>query len=404
MDRLWLCPNRIVVTAGLLETCDNSSTVIRFHFLNRIHLFLHFLILWTEPLYCFMNFFPFLYREYSSTRNSWALFISHISCIFRIWVSPITFSFKDHSSCGRDCSVRDSIYPWWASSNSCLSSISLLLKLTETIIERFNLKFLLHLVRSCLTKLLTTSAGKSTETSLTSSWPQRRNLLWPWWKPTQLLKGVEEDWVRRFCSTHTNMCWSGTIPALFAESRTVLIPKSSDVDNRGRILKSPEALRPLTLCNCDCKTLTTAICRGLHWYTMRCVHISQRCIPSRQMADSIFEIETTALAHVACAPRESRILFTDLAAAYPCVNHSWIFHVLEKTELPEFICRFLRRIHYDSTRRVEFARITRGQILMAIDVRQGCPASGFLFAMAFRPYLVMPWRCDHSKESWWPGL
>ena len=133
----------------------------------------------------------------------------------------------------------------------------------------------------------------------------------------------------------------GTIPALFAESRTVFIPKSSDVDNNGRILRSPEALRPLTLCNCDCKILTAALCRGFHWYTMRCIHPSQRCISSRQMTDNIFEIGTTALAHVACAPRESGILLTDFAAAYPCVNHSWIFHVLDKTELPEFICRFL---------------------------------------------------------------
>ena len=64
-------------------------------------------------------------------------------------------------------------------------------------------------------------------------------------------------------------------------------------------------------------------------------------------------------------------------------NHSWIFHVLEKTELPEFICRFLRRIYYDITTRVELAGMTRGQFFMARGVRQGCPASGFLFAMAF---------------------
>ena len=44
--------------------------------------------------------------------------------------------------------------------------------------------------------------------------------------------------------------------------------------------------------------------RGLHWYTMRCIHLSQRCISSRQMTDNIFEIETTALVHVACAPQE----------------------------------------------------------------------------------------------------
>ena len=62
------------------------------------------------------------------------------------------------------------------------------------------------------------------------------------------------------------------------------------------------------------------------------------------MTDNIFEIETTALAHVACAAQESSIILTDFAAAYPSVNHSWIFHVLEMTELLEFICRFLRRI------------------------------------------------------------
>ena len=93
----------------------------------------------------------------------------------------------------------------------------------------------------------------------------------------------------------------GTVPEHYAESRTVFIPKTSDIDDNGRIIRSPDTLRPLTLCNCDCKLLTSAICRGLRWYTMRCIHPSQRCISSRQMTDNIFEIETTALAHVACA-------------------------------------------------------------------------------------------------------
>ena len=57
------------------------------------------------------------------------------------------------------------------------------------------------------------------------------------------------------------------------------------------------------------------------------------------MTDTIFEIETTALAHVACAPHESSILLTDFATAYPSVNHFWILHVLEKIELPKFGCR-----------------------------------------------------------------
>ena len=62
------------------------------------------------------------------------------------------------------------------------------------------------------------------------------------------------------------------IPDCFAESGTVFTPKTSDIDDNGRIIRSPDALRPLTLRNCDCKLLTSAICRGLHWYTMRCIH------------------------------------------------------------------------------------------------------------------------------------
>ena len=70
------------------------------------------------------------------------------------------------------------------------------------------------------------------------------------------------------------------------------------------------------------------------------------------MTDNIFEIETVALAHVACTPKESGTLLTDFAAAYPSVNHSWILSVLEKRELPEFICRSLRIIYNDSTTHV----------------------------------------------------
>ena len=111
----------------------------------------------------------------------------------------------------------------------------------------------------------------------------------------------------------------------------------------------------MTLCNCDRKILTTAICRGLQWCTMRCFHPSQRCISARQMTYNIFDVETTALAHVACAPHESGILLTDFAAAYPSVNHSWIFHVLEKAELPECICQFFLMIYCNSTTHIEFA-------------------------------------------------
>ena len=101
--------------------------------------------------------------------------------------------------------------------------------------------------------------------------------------------------------------------------------------------------------------------------------------------DYIFEIENAALAHVACAPQESGVLLTDFAAPYSSVKHSWILSVSDKTELLVFIARFLRSIYQDNITHVEFAGTIRGQFRMARGVRQGCPASGFLFAMAFEP-------------------
>ena len=62
------------------------------------------------------------------------------------------------------------------------------------------------------------------------------------------------------------------------------------------------------------------------------------------MTENIFEVETIALAHVACSTSDSGIFLTFFACAYPSVNHSWIFHVFEKAELHEFMCHFLRMI------------------------------------------------------------
>ena len=69
-----------------------------------------------------------------------------------------------------------------------------------------------------------------------------------------------------------------------------------------------------------------------------------------------------------------------------------IFCVLEKLNCMSSSSVFLRRMNFDSTTYVEFAGLTRGQFVMARRVRQGFPASGFLFAMAFDP--IFRWLQD----------
>ena len=64
---------------------------------------------------------------------------------------------------------------------------------------------------------------------------------------------------------------------------------------------------------------------------------------------------------------------------------------------------FLRMIYCDCTTHVEFAGMTGGgQFLMARGVRQGCPARGFLFAMAFD--LIFRWLQDAIIQRNLAGL
>ena len=105
------------------------------------------------------------------------------------------------------------------------------------------------------------------------------------------------------------------------------------------------------------------------------------------MTVNIFVVETTALARVACATQESGTPLTYFAAAYLSVNHSWISHFVDTAELPRFICRFFRSLDVNSIMEFDLAGKTIGQFFMARGVWQGCPASGFLFAMAFDRWL-----------------
>ena len=96
---------------------------------------------------------------------------------------------------------------------------------------------------------------------------------------------------------------------------------------------------------------------------------------------------TSAAVARLCAPQESGILLTDFAAAYPGVKHSWKFSVLERTELPEFICRFLRRIydeqyHACGIRRNDSWTISHGQ---RSKTRLSCER--FSVCNGLRPYL-----------------
>ena len=154
-------------------------------------------------------------------------------------------------------------------------------------------------------------------------------------------------------------------------------------DAQGHTIRSHEALRPLTLCSCDCKVVTAAMCSGLRRYSIECVHPSQRCVTQRIMTDNILEIETAAIALGTRFSDDLGILLPHFSCAYPGVDHRWIFLVLKRASVPLVLRLFLRGIQNDSVTSVEHAGAVRGQSTSMSGVRQGRPASGSFFTAAF---------------------
>ena len=114
------------------------------------------------------------------------------------------------------------------------------------------------------------------------------------------------------------------LPEGFGASRTVFIPKTSEANAQGLLIRSPESLRPVTVCNCDCKILAAAMCSGLLRYPIECIYPSDRCVTQRIVTDSIFEIETAAIALRTCYSEDPGTLLTDFSCACPSVDHRWM--------------------------------------------------------------------------------
>ena len=67
-----------------------------------------------------------------------------------------------------------------------------------------------------------------------------------------------EGWAHSSYLTLTSFCWK-KVPF---QNISLEVGRSLSPRPLTRISRYPEALRPLTQCNCDCKLLTSAICRG----------------------------------------------------------------------------------------------------------------------------------------------
>ena len=176
------------------------------------------------------------------------------------------------------------------------------------------------------------------------------------------------------------------LPADFNECLLVFIPKGDEPGDRGTVARSPGMTRPISLSNTASKFFALAINRPLAQVAQVTVHPRQRgFVGGRSITDNIIEIEGFGQSYAIAEAEDPAILLFDIRAAFPSLAHSWLFVVLLRMGVPRFFIEGIKALYRGGLAVVVVMGARWGSFPILSGIRQGCPASGTLFALAIDP-------------------
>ena len=104
------------------------------------------------------------------------------------------------------------------------------------------------------------------------------------------------------------------------------------------------------------------------------------------MWDAIVLFEAYTL-HLTRRHRDAGALYIDFKAAFPSVRHRWIKRVLRAMGLPSPIIHILNELYTNNLAEIYLRGPTACFIEILSGIRQGCPASGSIFALCVDPVI-----------------
>ena len=212
-------------------------------------------------------------------------------------------------------------------------------------------------------------------------------------------------WAPAFClhalhNSYLDMFAGNLPPAHFNSTTMVFIPKPSGDPLEKLCSRPPDALRPISLASTDNKVIAMAFASTLGEVASRwCSDDQFGFIAGRSIWDAVMLFEAAAL-HLSRRCGDAGLVFVDFRAAFPSIRHGWIRAALVATGLPQsFIAAFLL-LYSEVTAAIRFGNCPPATIPMLSGIRQGCPASGAIFAICIDPLLRRIGSWLPSPWSW----
>lgn len=158
-----------------------------------------------------------------------------------------------------------------------------------------------------------------------------------------------------------------------------LIPKKGDLC----LLKN---WRPVAVLCSDYKILSKCLANRLKGVLDVLIQKDQTyCIPKRSIYDNLFLMRDT-MDYAGIYNIDFGLLSLDQEKAFNRVDHHYLFKVLECYRFGEIFLSWIRILYTDA---VSMVKIGGGlSVPIQRGLRQGCPMSGQLYALAIEPYFV----------------
>lgn len=171
------------------------------------------------------------------------------------------------------------------------------------------------------------------------------------------------------------------IPKEFPEGVMVLIPKKP-------VSKGIENLRPITLLNSDYKIMARVLAKRMKMVMNSITGPYQTCVgKDRNIQQNISEyrdvISTAEVCQIKCA-----LVSLDFEKAFDRVDHRYLLKIMEVMGFPPRTLQIIQQILNNSRTRIMINGQLTKEIEMTTSVRQGCPMSMILFAIAIEPLLL----------------
>ena len=178
-------------------------------------------------------------------------------------------------------------------------------------------------------------------------------------------------------------------PFICSMQETVLKKELTEMQKRGAIkisYKKGERIlmknyRPISLLNTDLKIITKALSKRLTSALPKLIHPNQTCIPGRHIETNIHLIQDL-IDHANMNNRNLAIIFLDQEKAFDRMSHTFILKTLKKFGFGVYFIDWVETLFRDIRSFVKVNGYETYEFVIERGVRQGCPLSALIYALA----------------------